>query len=145
MAPALQPDSQTTLQANSPAGWADLPEDLLVSVFNTLRHPRDLMACACVCKAWRIGESKAFQPVMDDLDGHDCLDWLMRLTLIQLAAVRDVRLSLYYDDQQAATASAMILAFISRGLPRLQQLLLDWDDAYGWDADWAQVGCRADA
>ena len=142
---ALKPDSQTILQAKPRAGCADLPEELLVSIFHSLRHPRDLLACACVCKAWRHGESKAFQPVLLDLNAHCGLDQLMMMTPIQLAAVRDARISFCGHTLLSATASVMILTFICRSLPRLQQLMLDWGGPFEPDEDWSQVGCTADA
>ena len=80
------------LQGKRPAAWADLPEDLLVSVLNSLRHPRDLLACACVCKAWRNGEWKAFQPMMEYVQDYGGLDHLITLTPIQLAALRQVHM-----------------------------------------------------
>ena len=133
------------LQDSRPAAWADLPGDLLVSVFNSLRHPRDLLACACACKAWRNGELRAFQPMLDYVQDYGGLDRLMRLTPIQLAALRDVSMSLYDKDSQSATVSAMILTFISRSLPRLQRLVLDYVEPFEADDDWSQVGCSADA
>ena len=52
----LNLNSNSMLQGGPPEGWADLPEELLVSVFNALDQPRDLLACACVCNAWRNGK-----------------------------------------------------------------------------------------
>ena len=137
----------SVLQAEPPARWSDLPEDLLVSVFSTLRHPRDLLACACVCKAWQAGQAQAFEPVLFLMDGlHDDLRRLVTLTPIQRAAVRDVKLLFCKDGPQATPASAMILAFISNSLPRLQRLHLDWSLPSELDEkDRSQVGCRADA
>ena len=138
----LKPGSQTTLLDKHRAAWADLPEDLLVAVINTLRHPRDLLACACVCKAWRKTEWKAFQAMMEDLQDYGGLDRLITLTPIQLAALRDVRMGFTCNTPQSATASVMVLAFICRSLPRLQRLELDWGEP---DENWSQVGCTADA
>ena len=68
------------LQAEPPNGWAHLPEDLLVPVFHTLRHPRDLLACACVCKAWQAGEARTFETVLDVSEGlHNALHRLVTL------------------------------------------------------------------
>ena len=145
---APKPDSKRVVQAVRLTGWANLPEGLLVSVFNSLRHPRDLLACACVCKAWRSGESKAFQPVpqvLHSLFDHAGLDQLITLTPIQLAAVREVHMGFYGMDPQSATASVMTLAFVSRSLPRLQRLELEWNEPFEPDEDWSQVGCTADA
>ena len=141
---ALKPDSQITLQAKRPAAWADLPEDLLVSVFNSLRHPRDLLACARVCKAWRNGETRSFQPMLDYVQEYGGLDHLITLTPIQLAALWHVHMGFNNDDLQAATASVMILAFLCRSLPRLQRLTLDWIEPFEPNENWSQVSCTAD-
>ena len=130
------------LQAEPPKGWADLPEDLLVSVFTTLRHPRDLLACACVCKAWQAGEAQAFESVLDVTSGgHDDLSRLVTLNPLQRASVRDVQMS-FWSGGEAGTANVMILAFISGSLPRLQRLQVDWASAYLQppdEAGWSQV------
>ena len=52
----------------------------------------------------------------------------------------------YNDGPQGTKAIAMILAFISGSLPRLQRLQLNWAqpfDPYG--EGWSKVSCRADA
>ena len=73
------------LQAGPPENF---PVDLLLTVFSALTHPRDLLVCACVCKAWRIGRAKALLPKLAvDCDGSN---WLLKLNPVQLAAVRDV-------------------------------------------------------
>ena len=133
------------LQGNRPAAWADLPEDLLVSVFKSLRHPRDLLACACVCKAWRNGELEASRPRLLWVQNYGGLDGLSTLTPIQLAALRQLRMDFNGNSLKAATASVMTLAFISRSLPRLQRLDLQWFEPFDPDADRSQVGCTADA
>lgn len=85
---------------------------------------------------------------MLDLTGHlyDDLSRLVTLIPLKRAAVRDVWVLFYSDGPQGTNASAMILAFISGSLPRLQRLQLNWAqpfDPYG--EDWSKVSCRADA
>ena len=127
------------LQAGPPC-WANLPEELLVSVFSTLDRPRDLLACACVFKAWRDGNAKAVVPVLD-LWCED-LRFLIQLNPVQMAAVRDVHMRFVSTGPVYATASVMLFTFICGRLPMLQRLKLDW-------GDWKQhngrevVGCNA--
>ena len=115
------------LQAG-PCFCANLPEELLASVFKALDHPRDLLACACVCKAWRNAKAKAILPVLN-LDNED-LKWLIQLNHVQMAAVRDVHMSLSCTLHHLAdeTASIMLLTFICGRLSMLQQLRLYWGD-----------------
>ena len=127
------------LQAG-PFLWAKLPEELLVSVFNALVHPRDLLACACVCKAWRNGKAKSVLPVLDLQ--HDDLNWLIQLNHVQMAAVRDVNMCFSCTGPPEATASVMLLTFICGRMSMLQRLKLDFGEA---DAEFFEVGCTADA
>ena len=120
---ALNLDSNSSLQAGAPF-WAKLPKELLVSVFNALDHPRNLLACACVCKAWRSGTAKAAPPVLD-LWCED-LRFLIQLNHVQMAAVRDIRMCFRSQHPGDATASVMLLAFICGRLSVLQRLKLDW-------------------
>ena len=136
---ALDPDSNSMLQAGA-CFWANLPEDLLVSVFNAFSRPRDLLACACVCKAWRNGKAQAALPVWD-LWCKDLL-FLVKLNHVQLAAVRDVRMCFRSADPGCATASTMLLTFICCRLPMLQQLELDWGGVEDQE-DLLEVGCAA--
>ena len=126
------------MQAGPPEGWATLPEDLLASIFGTLRHPRDLLASVCVCKAWRNGKAKAVLPVLKL--HHTDLKWLIKLTHAQMAADRDVRMRFLParpSQPGCATASVMLLAFICGRLSMLQRLQLD-------EQDLIEVGCTAD-
>ena len=142
---ALNPDSNSMLQAGSPKRWADLPEELLVSVFAALDHPRDLLACAFACKAWRNGKAKAVLPVLDL--HHTDLKWLSQLTQVQMAAVRDVCMRFLPTRRSqpgCATASFILLAFICGRLSMLQRLKLKWEEFDDQD-DFQEVGCTADA
>ena len=105
----------------------DLPDDLLVAVVNRLRHPKDLFACACVCKALRNTKAKALPPVLVLYEGRDDLDWLITLTPTQMAAVCDVYM-VFSCTAPHALGYAMMLTLICGGSPRLQRLELDWDD-----------------
>lgn len=119
-----------------------LPEDLLVSVFNALDHPRDLLACACVCKAWSIGRAKALLPRLRL--GHQDLAWLLQLNPVQMAAIRDLCMEFIHDQPEDAAASAMLLAFVCGRLPRLQRLGLDAKlipSTFFDPDDFAEVGC----
>ena len=136
---AANPDSNSVLQAG-PFSWGQLPEDLLVSVFSALDHPRDLLACACVCKAWRNGKAKAVLPVLDLQ--HDDLNWLIQLNHGQMAAVRDINMCFSCEGPPDATASVMLLSFICGRLSRLRRLKLYFGDA---DAEFFEVGGTADA
>ena len=137
-------DSNSMLQAGPPI-WANLPEDLLASVFSALDYPRDLLACACVCKAWRNGKAKVALPVLSL--HHTDLEWLSQLTHAQMAAVRDVRmrfLPAHRSQPGCVTASFMLLAFICGRLSMLQQLKLNWENFHDQD-HFDEVGCPADA
>ena len=129
------------LQAN-PWEESHFSEDLLVSVFNWLDHPRDLLTCAGVCKAWRAGKAKATLPTLDL--SNDDLTWLLHLNSAQMAAVREVTLGFYSDTPEDATASIMLLAFICGRLPKLRWLKLYWGDPFQQE-DFAEVGCTSDA
>ena len=123
--------------------WAQLPDELLISVFNTLNHPRDLSACACVCKAWRNGKIKAAMSVLDL--HHDDLYWLIQLNHAQMAAVRDVHVRYLCTNPCVAKASVMLLAFICGRLSTLQRLKLDLEkqtDPSHYNT--SQVGCIGD-
>lgn len=112
------------LQAGPPEGWADLSEALLVSVFSALDHPSGLLACACVCNAWRQSSADAVLPKL--ALHHDDLDWLIQLNHEQMAAVRDVDMGFICPSPQGATDSVMLLAFICGRLSMLQRLMLHW-------------------
>lgn len=127
MVHAPDSDSNPVLQAKVANRGPDLPDDLLVAVFNTLRHPKDLLACACVCKAWRKTKPKASMPVLVLHEGRTDLDWLITLTPTQMAAVCDVYINFNCTTPQAL-GCAMMLTFICGGSPRLQRLELDWSN-----------------
>ena len=118
---ALTLDSNSMLQAGAPF-WANLPEDLLVSVFSAFDHPRDLLACACVCKAWRSGKAKAVLPVLDVWWAD--LRLLIQLNHVQMAAVKDVHIRFTSVGPGYATASVMLFTFICGRIPMLQRLKL---------------------
>lgn len=120
-----------------------LPQDLLVSVSNALDHSRDLLACACVCKAWRIGKAEALMPRLhlpwEPGEGlHYDLPRLLQLNAVQMAAIRDVCMPFSCDKEDVA-ASPMLLAFVCGRLPMLQRLELD--ASMLCLEDFAQVGC----
>ena len=125
------------LQGKAQKGQAHLPEELLVSILSALDHPRHLLACVSVCKAWSTGADKALLPKLD-LKRKD-LGWLTQVLPVQLAAVREVRmlsrleLSAWADEvQRRSYLEAMrmdILQFIYQEIPMLQQLALNWEDA----------------
>ena len=132
-------NSNSMLQAGAPF-WLNLPEELLVSVFNALVRPRDLLACACVCKAWRNGKAKAVLPALD-LWCED-LHFLSQLNHVQLAAVRGLRMHFVSTGPGYATASIMLFTFICGCLPMLRRLSLNWGN-YKEQADVEVVGCIA--
>ena len=125
------------LQAKPQEHQPHLPEELLVAVFNALDHPSDLLACARVCKAWRTGTSKALLPKLDL--NNDDLTWLLRLSPIQMAAVREVDVFFVGHDRKYATASAMLFTFICARLPMLQRLGVDCEEPYIDQEEFAEV------
>ena len=107
-----------------------------MSVFNTLDHLRDLLACACVCKAWRTGKAKALLPRLN-LERDD-FALLLQLSPLQMAAVREVFMC-FFGDPEYATASVMLLSFVCGRLPMLQRLMLDCGDPFQRKDDFAEV------
>ena len=69
---------------------------------------------------------------------HDDLRWLIQLSPVQMAAVRDVNMGFWGFEDYCATASVMLLVFVCR-LPQLQ--LLDW----GCQPTFSEVGGTPDA
>lgn len=136
---------QNVLQAEPPKGWAALPVELLVFVFNKLPLHSQLQRCACVCKAWQAGAAEASRPQLVLHTCHANLRQLITLTPSQRATVGNVQL-IFSGGPEYATASTMTLAIISGTFTRLQYLMFEWCDIpIAEDGDWKDVGCSADS
>ena len=88
------------LQAQPQQDQPHLPDELLEAVFNALDHHKDLLARACVCKAWRpaawkTGKAKALLPKLNlQRDHNNCL---VRLNHFQREAVRELDIWFFGD------------------------------------------------
>ena len=91
---------------------ADLPEALLISLFNLLNNPKDLLACGGVCQAWRRAKARAVLPEL--ALGHEDLAWLLQLSPVQMAAVRDVCMDFWgFEDHWATIGPASCSSYSS--------------------------------
>ena len=137
---AFNPDSNCMLQAGASL-LGKPPKGVAGLCLQCPYHPRDLLACACVCKAWRNGKAKAVLPVL--MLHEDDLEWLIQLNHVQMAAVRDVHMPILPVGSGCATASVMLLAYICGLLPMLQRLKLEWGDFNYMQEEVIEVGLHS--